>query len=50
MITPTSWLDATREASAIALCALGGAFRKNPDEFPAAKHATMRAYMRATLA
>lgn len=44
-IEPASWLDASREPAAIALCELWAEFRFNPTGFPAAKHGQMRAYM-----
>lgn len=44
-IVPAAWIDATREAAAIAFCELWQEFRFNPLGFPAAKHGQMRAYM-----
>lgn len=44
-IAPASWLDASREASAIAFCELWSEFRYGPTSFPASKHGQMRAYM-----
>lgn len=44
-IAPASWLDASREASAVAFCELWQEFRHGPTSFPAAKHGQMRAYM-----
>lgn len=44
-ITPAGWLDASREAAAIAFCELWAEFRFNPTGFPASKHGQMRAYM-----
>lgn len=44
-IKPAGWLDATREAAAIAFCELWEEFRFNPKGFPAGKHGQMRAYM-----
>ena len=44
-IVPASWLDATREAAAIAFCELWQEFRFCPTGFPASKHGQMRAYM-----
>ena len=44
-IEPASWLDASREAAAIAFCELWQEFRFCPTGFPAAKHGQMRAYM-----
>jgi len=43
-IAPAWWLDASREAAAIAFCELWQEFRGAPDRFPAAKHAQLRAY------
>jgi hypothetical protein len=43
-ISPAQWLDASREAAAIAFCTLWAEFRKAPDRFPAAKHGQLRAY------
>lgn len=44
-IVPAFWLDAGREAAAIAFCELWAEFRFNPTGFPASKHGQMRAYM-----
>jgi hypothetical protein len=44
-VVPASWLDASREASAIAFCELWQEFRHGPTSFPASKHGQMRAYM-----
>ncbi len=44
-IDPAGWLDATREAAAIAFCELWQEFRFAPTSFPASKHGQMRAYM-----
>jgi len=44
-IVPAGWLDATREAAAIAFCELWSEFRFNPTGFPASKHGQLRAYM-----
>lgn len=44
-VEPASWLDASREAAAIAFCELWQEFRFAPTAFPAAKHGQMRAYM-----
>jgi hypothetical protein len=44
-ITPAAWLDASREAAAIAFCELWAEFRFNPPGFPASKHGQLRAYM-----
>lgn len=44
-IEPASWLDASREPSAIAFCELWSEFRFSPTGFPAAKHGQLRAYM-----
>lgn len=44
-IVPAAWLDATREAAAIAFCELWAEFRFSPTSFPASKHGQMRAYM-----
>jgi hypothetical protein len=44
-IEPAAWLDASREAAAIAFCELWQEFRFCPTGFPAAKHGQMRAYM-----
>lgn len=44
-IEPASWLDGSREPSAIAFCELWSEFRFNPTGFPAAKHGQLRAYM-----
>src|SRR5688572_14766371 len=43
-IEPAAWLDASREAAAIAFCELWQEFRFCPTRFPAAKHGQMRAY------
>lgn len=44
-IEPASWLDASREAAAIAFCELWSEFRFRPTGFTSAKHGQMRAYM-----
>jgi phage terminase small subunit len=44
-IEPAGWLDASREAAAIAFCELWQEFRNNPRGFPASKHGQLRAYM-----
>ena len=44
-IVPAAWIDATREAAAIAFCELWSEFRFNPTGFPASKHGQLRAYM-----
>ena len=44
-IAPASWLDASREAAAIAFCELWHEFRRAPTAFPSSKHGQMRAYM-----
>lgn len=44
-IEPAGWLDASREAAAIAFCELWKEFRDGPSSFPASKHGQMRAYM-----
>lgn len=44
-IDPATWLDASREAAAIAFCELWQEFRFAPKSFPAAKHGQLRAYM-----
>lgn len=44
-IAPAGWLDASREAAAIAFCELWAEFRLNPMGFPASKHGQLRAYM-----
>jgi hypothetical protein len=44
-IEPAAWLDASREAAAIAFCELWQEFRFSPTAFPASKHGQMRAYM-----
>ena len=44
-IVPAAWLDASREAAAIAFCELWQEFRFAPVSFPAAKHGQLRAYM-----
>ena len=44
-ITPADWLDASREASAIAFCELWQEMRLAPTAFQAAKHSQMRGYM-----
>lgn len=44
-IAPAGWLDASREASAIAFCELWKEFRDGPRMFAATKHGQMRAYM-----
>jgi hypothetical protein len=44
-IEPAAWLDASREAAAIAFCELWQEFREGPQRFVSAKHGQMRAYM-----
>lgn len=44
-ITPMTWLDASREPSAILFCELWQEFRDNPRSFNATKHAQLRALM-----
>jgi hypothetical protein len=44
-IKPAWWLDASREALAIAFCELWQKYRKNTDAFSAANHTQMRAYL-----
>ncbi|WP_347271833.1 hypothetical protein [Rhizorhabdus histidinilytica] len=44
-ITPAGWLDASREAAAIAFCELWDEYRSMPRMFTASKHQQMRAYM-----
>lgn len=44
-IAPATWLDGSREAAALAFCALWQEFMEAPRMFPAAKHGQMRAYM-----
>jgi hypothetical protein len=44
-IVPAAWLDASREAAAIAFCELWAEFRFCPTGFPASKHGQLRAYM-----
>lgn len=44
-IEPAAWLDASREAAAIAFCELWQEFRDGPKMFPASKHGQLRAYM-----
>jgi hypothetical protein len=44
-IEPASWLDASREASAIAFCELWQEMRSAPASFPSAKHTQLRGYM-----
>lgn len=44
-IAPAWWLDASKEASAIAFCELWSEFRQSPANFQAARHGQMRAYM-----
>jgi phage terminase small subunit len=44
-IEPAAWLDASREAAAIAFCELWQEFRDGPRMFPASKHGQLRAYM-----
>jgi hypothetical protein len=44
-IEPAAWLDASREAAAIAFCELWKEFMFNPTGFPASKHGQLRAYM-----
>jgi len=44
-IVPAFWLDASREAAAVAFCELWKEFRFNPMGFPASKHGQLRAYM-----
>ena len=43
-IEPAGWLDASREALAIAFCELWQEYRDGPRMFPAAKHGQLRAY------
>ncbi len=44
-IDPAGWLDASKEAAAIAFCELWQEFRSGPIRFPSSKHGQMRAYM-----
>lgn len=44
-ITPAHWLDASREAAAIAFCELFQELRLAPTNFPASKHTQLRGYM-----
>lgn len=44
-IAPAAWLDASREAAAIAFCELWSQFIESPAHFVAAKHGQLRAYM-----
>ena len=44
-INPAAWLDASREAAAIAFCELWDEFVSSPQKFPASKHGQLRAYM-----
>jgi hypothetical protein len=44
-IEPATWLDASREAAAIAFCELWQELRSAPMSFPAAKHSQLRGYM-----
>jgi phage terminase small subunit len=44
-IEPAAWLDASREAAAIAFCELWQEFRDGPRMFPASKHGQLRSYM-----
>jgi hypothetical protein len=44
-IEPATWLDASREGSAIAFCELWQEFRSAPTIFPAARHTQLRGYM-----
>ncbi len=44
-IEPAIWLDASREASAIAFCELWQELRSAPTSFPSAKHTQLRGYM-----
>lgn len=44
-IAPASWLDGSREPSAIAFCELYGEMRRAPVAFSAARHSQLRAYM-----
>lgn len=44
-IEPASWLDRSREVSAICFCELYEAYRDDPKSFSGQKHAQMRAYM-----
>lgn len=44
-IEPAFWLDAAREASAIAFCELWAEFRESPKNFQSARHGQLRSYM-----
>ena len=44
-IEPATWLDGSREPTAIAFCELWKEFCYSPSGFPAAKHGQMRAYL-----
>lgn len=44
-IEPAFWLDAAREASAIAFCELWSEFRASPANFQSARHGQLRSYM-----
>ena len=44
-IAPAAWLDASREASAIAFCLMWQEYRAKRADFPASKHGQMRAYL-----
>ncbi|RYE38162.1 MAG: hypothetical protein EOP21_12690 [Hyphomicrobiales bacterium] len=44
-VASAGWLDASREAAAIAFCELWEEHRSMPRMFPAAKHSQMRGYM-----
>jgi hypothetical protein len=45
MIAPARWLDGSKEAAAQAFCELYAEFLRGPQNFAAAKHGQMRAYM-----
>jgi hypothetical protein len=44
-VAPAWWLDASREAAAIAFVTLWSRFRRDPAAFPTALHGQLRAYM-----
>lgn len=44
-IEPATWLDCSREATAIAFCNLWHEMQEAPRQFPAARHNVMRAFM-----
>lgn len=44
-VKPAAWLNASRESIAIAFCEIWQEYRSAPSEFPASKHAQMRAYL-----